>query len=311
MILIGLLYLIFSAMTFINSKLMLTNPYPFFVGMLRAVCSGIFLLSYSWFKYKKELIHFSLPKTGWKDLIAFSILVHGFAMCGFSYGIQYTDPIKICFMFATCPFVTMILEYFLHAETLTPKKIVGLAIGLLGLIPVLLDVNHGAYKDIPFHLEVLGALVTFASIVFFAYGWIVMKRFLKMFQNHSIEIVNGIAMLLGGCVSFLLLLIFTQGSSFTMTFTEEFPVLIVAFVVSSLITYMIYPYLLKTYSATFIAFAGFLEPAFALLFGMVFMGNKLTALSCLSLIILFIGLYIFYKEETRTHGGNIKNNPDL
>lgn len=311
MILIGLLYLIFSAMTFINSKLMLTNPYPFFVGMLRAACSGGFLLLYSWIRYKNVFKTFSLSRQGWTDLIVFGILVHGFVMCGFSYGIQYTDPIKICFMFAMCPFVTMILEYFFHADTLTSKKIMGLGIGLLGLVPVLLDANHGVYQNIPFHLEVLGAVVVFASIIFFAYGWIVMKRFLKMHPHHPIEVVNGIAMSLGGCVSFVLFLAFAKGSILSMTLTSEFPTLMTAFIVSSLMTYMIYPYLLKTYSATFIAFAGFLEPAFGLMYGVLWMGSRITALSCFSLVLLFIGLYVFYKEETRTHGGSIKNNPDL
>jgi len=311
MILIGLLYLIFSTMTFINSKLMLGNPYPFFVGMLRAVGSGLFLLFYCKLVYKKAFLNFSLPKSAWKDLIVFGVFVHGFCMCGFSYAMQYTDPIKLCFMFALSPFVTMMLEYFLNKEQLTIKKVIGLTVGFLGLIPVLLDASHGAYKEVPFHLELLGAFVTFLSILFFAYGWIVMKRFLKSFSDSSIEMVNGIAMLIGGIVSFLLFIISSKGHIFSLTLSDDFGWLALAFVVSSLITYMLYPYLLKTYSATFMSFAGFLEPVFGLFIGVVFFGSQLTRLSLVSLAVLFLGLYIYYVEEMRIHHDKMKKNPNL
>lgn len=289
-------------MTFINSKLMLTNPYPFFVGMLRAACSGCFLMIYSWMRHKEVFKTFSLSRQGWNDLIVFGVLVHGFVMCGISYGLQYTDPIKICFMFAMCPFVTMTLEYFSRKDSLTPKKIIGLMIGLFGLIPVLLEANHGEYKNVPAYLEVWGTVVIFVSIVFFSYGWIVIKRFLKTYPDYPIELVNGIAMSVGGLVSFVLFLIFAQGNIFSMHLTQDFSLLATAFIVSSLLTYMIYPYLLKSFTATFIAFAGFLEPAFGLLYGVLFLGNSVTKLSCFSLALLFIGLYIFYKEETKGNG---------
>jgi len=301
MILVSVLYLIFSLTTFVNSKLLLTNPYPFFIATLRATISGLLLLGYSLLMKKKSFKNFSLPKQGWIDIIIFGSLVHGFVMCCFSYAIQYTDPIKMCFLFAMTPFITVLLEYALGTDALTFKKLIGLLIGLLGLIPILLDANPGLYKNIPFHLELFGIAIIFVSTFFFAYGWIVMKRFLANYPHHPMEIVNGIAMLFGGCFSFLLFLCLSKENKFPIMLTTEFPWLMSAFIVSGLVTYMIYPYLLKRYSVTFIAFAGFLEPVFGLLYGLVFMQHKITLLPCLAIIILCLGLYIFYKEETKTH----------
>lgn len=301
MILIAVLYAVFAAMTFINSKLMLTNPYPFFVGMLRALGSAVFLFGYALLFNSKALKKFSLPLYGWKDLLIFGALVHGIVMCAFSYSVQYIDPVKVCFIIATCPFITAILQYFLDGETLTLKKIIGLIIGFCGLMPILLAVEHGAYADIPEHLERLGSIICFVAVVFFAYGWIVMKRFLKNFADHPIEIVNGFAMLVGGCISFLLFVVFNKFDMLAMHFTAEFPILMTAFVVSSLLTYMIYAYLLKEYSATFIAFAGFLEPVFGMLYGAAYTGHQITYISIGALFVLFLGLYLFYREELRTH----------
>lgn len=311
MILIIVLYLVFSAMTFINSKLMLGNPYPFFVGMLRAWFSAVFLLGYSWLIHKKFLQKFSLSKSGWRDLIIFGVLVHGFVMCGFSFGAQYTDPVKICFIFALCPFITAILQYFLHQERLTPKKIAGLCLGFIGLIPIMLDMNHGAYKALPLHLEVLGVVVIFVSTAFFAYGWIVMKRFLKHHSHYPIELINGISMTIGGAVSCLLFVIDSRGALFSISLTNDFPVWMFAFAAFSLLTYMLYPHLLKSYSATFIAFAGFLEPVFGMMYGILFWGGTLTFLSALSLVILFCGLYIFYRAELEQNRKNGITVPSL
>lgn len=309
MFLIAVLYAVFAAMTFINSKLMLSNPYPFFVGMLRALGSSVFLLAYSLIFHRKELFSFSIPASSWRDLLVFGVLVHGLVMSGFSYAVQYTDPVKVCFIIATCPFITAILQYLFYKETLTTKKIIGLLIGFCGLIPVLFASDHGAYKNVPEHLETLGSVICFIAIIFFAYGWIAMKRFLNR-HSEPIAIVNGIAMLVGSGVSIVLFLIANNFSFPHLTFTPDFSVLVTAFVASSLMTYVIYAYLLKTFSATFIAFAGFLEPVFGLVYGVLFMGHRLTVSSVGGLVILFIGLYLFYREEIKTHTCDLKTDPN-
>lgn len=299
MVLIAILYAVFAAMAFINSKLMLTNPYPFFVGMLRALGSSVLLLSYGLIFHRQALRKFRLPFHGWKDLILFGVFVHGFAMCGYSYALQYMDPVKFCFILALNPFVTAILQYFIHGEMLTHKKIIGLSLGFLGLVPILLAADHGEFSNIPQDLEILGTVTCLVSTILFSYGWIVMKRYLKEF-THPIEIANAIAMFVGGCVSAMF---FTLAQYYNLTanvmLTPEFPKYMVAFVIFSLATYLLYAYLLDTFSPTFIAFAGFLEPVFGLAFGVIFLGHPITIMELVALGILFVGLNIFYREELR------------
>ncbi len=309
-VLIAVLYAIFAAMTFINSKLMLANPYPFFVGMMRAFGSAVLLLGYGWVFHRLILKRFTLPIHGWRKLIVFGACVHGLAMSGFSYSVQYTDPVKVCFIIAMCPFITAILQYFLNNEVLSVKKVIGLIVGFCGLVPILLASEHGAYADVAHHLEVLGGVVCFFATIAFAYGWIEMKKFLNEFSSYPIEIVNGIAMFVGGCVSLPLFLVFHKFALSGIDFSVDFPFLMTAFVVSSLLTYLIYAYLLKTFSATFIAFAGFLEPVFGLIYGVAFMGHPLTFGAVGALFVVFVGLYIFYKEEIRTHKCDVKTDPN-
>ncbi|HSW75972.1 MAG TPA: DMT family transporter [Candidatus Saccharimonadales bacterium] len=300
MILIILLYAVFSAMTFINSALMAENPYPFFVGMLRALGSSIILLSYSWIFFRNETKNFTLSKRGWKLLLTYGILIHAFVMCGFSYSVQYADPVSICFIVASGPFLTAIIQYFTKEEFLTHKKMIGLVVGFLGLLPILMISQHTDAIGLKNPgLVWWGNLVAFLSMIVFCYGWIVLKQFLKEF-SQPIQLINGIAMLFGGLVSAIFVIMAHGYDLFSLKFSSDFPMLMMAFLLSSLFTYMLYVYLLKRYSPTFISFAGFLEPAFGLLYAAVFMGYGITQEALIALAILFIGLYIFYLEELKT-----------
>jgi drug/metabolite transporter (DMT)-like permease len=67
--------------------------------------------------------------------------------------------------------------------------------------------------------------------------------------------------------------------------------------ISNIICHNIYGYLLKQYTATFIAFTGFLAPLFSALYGWAFLNERITWHFYASSFIVFIGLAIFYKEE--------------
>ena len=60
---------------------------------------------------------------------------------------------------------------------------------------------------------------------------------------------------------------------------------------------MLYGYLLKSYTTTFLSFAGFLSPLFGALYGWVFLSEKISWHFYLSCAIVFAGLYLFYQDE--------------
>ena len=113
MILVIILYAIFAAMTFINTSLMSSDPYPVLVGMLRAFGSGIIILSFVGIFSKQKIRDLKLSRRQWYLLMAYGILIHALGMCGFSYGAMYASPITICFLYASAPFLTAILLYFI------------------------------------------------------------------------------------------------------------------------------------------------------------------------------------------------------
>jgi len=68
-------------------------------------------------------------------------------------------------------------------------------------------------------------------------------------------------------------------------------------IISNIICYNLFGYLLKYFSATFMTFSGLMTPFFAAFWGHFFLNENITWHFFLSVIIFFIGLLIFYMEE--------------
>jgi drug/metabolite transporter (DMT)-like permease len=71
-------------------------------------------------------------------------------------------------------------------------------------------------------------------------------------------------------------------------------------IISSLICYNLYGYLLRKYTATFMSFAGSTTPLFTALFGWLFLNESVTWSFFASAAIVFSGLLIFNQEELKS-----------
>jgi drug/metabolite transporter (DMT)-like permease len=296
MILVIILYAVFAAMTFINTSLMAFDPYPVLVGMIRAFASGFIILSFVKLFSKQKITDLKLSSQQWYLLMAYGVLIHALAMCGFSYGSMYASPITICFLYASAPFLTAILLYLHSGTVLSHAKILGLLVGLMGLISILwknttADLGVDVTND-----QLLGNIIVLISMIFFCWGWILFKKLIQS-SSYSVQMLNGIAMVIGGVLSLIFVMMVYGSQVFEITFSENFVYLMTLFLLSSLLTYSLYAYLLQNFSPTFISFAGFLEPAFALLYGVLWFGYTIRIVDVVSFIILFLGLYIFYRQE--------------
>ena len=149
-----------------------------------------------------------------------------------------------------------------------------------------------------------------------AYGWIIMKQLVTK-QGYEPGMVNGIGML-GGEFLALITAMTWEGSQplALMSYPQDriglwlmaylgswTPVamgagcLIALIIIANFIGYNLYGYLLKTYSATLLSFAGFVTPFFAVIFGWVFLFEVPTVPFFLSLGLTISSLYLFYRDE--------------
>lgn len=291
--LIIFMYALFSS-SFSVGKILLTYASPILLVGLRMIPAGVILIGYQLARHHK------LPKFNKNELILYAqIIILGiYAAYIFRFwGLKYLASSKTALLFNASPFFTALYSYVFFHEKMTHKQWFGLIIGFLGLIPILMTTSITEQKIGEFLYISWPEIAILIAVSLHSYGWIVVRQLVKN-KDHSPAIVNGITFLFGGLLALV-----------TAPFLEDLkPIDNVApfigwlsyvIIVSNIICYNLYGYLMKHYTATFISFAGFIVPIFAGLYGWGFLHEKITWHFYLSCFIVFIGLYLFYQDELK------------
>lgn len=293
-----LVLLLFSyaliAISFTLAKAVLTYSAPIFFVGVRMVISGLILLGYCVWRNPGMLV---IKKKDYANF-ALIVLMHVYLTYIFDLvALQYMSSFKGAFIYNLSPFITVLFSYLYFNEVMTPKKWLGLLIGFAGFLPELIAQSPGEPTAGIGFLS-WAELMMIGSVVTGVIGWIVMRQLVK--DDYSPMAINGIGMFVGGVLSFITSGIFETWDPFPVT--EWWPFLKITFaiiIVANLVYYNLYGYLLRTYTATFMSFAGFLCPLFAAAFGWYFLDEQVSGTFFFSLLVVVIGLTIFYQEELR------------
>lgn len=310
MFLVILLYMLMaSTFTFAKAALFYAPPI-LFIGV-RMTLAGIMLLSYLWFRSPS---HLRIERMHW-HLIAQIILFHIYGAYILEFvGLRFVSSSKACLLYNLTPFITAFFSYLAFGTRLTSKQQIGLCIGFLGFIPMLFsasaqEMNSGSLLGIS-----TGELLIIGSVCCAVQGWMVMKQLVR--SGYSPFAINGIGMLVGGLLAFITSLLvegtphlvqqqgeltfplhtwLAQYSTSPLFMCTVYTILLI--IIANIIGYNLYGYLLRTYSATFMSFAGFTAPLWAVVYGWLLLGETVTVWFFVSLSIVFYALYLFYQDE--------------
>ncbi len=313
MFLVLLQYLLLAS-TFTLGKAVVQYVAPIFFISVRMLLGGSLLLGYIYLFNRKSWQFSAKDIVPYAKLTLFHIYIA--FLCEF-WALQYVSSAKTCLLYNLSPFVTALFSYYLFAERLNGKKWLGLFIGMFGFLPIL-------YAQAPQEGLVgqlwgisLPEFALLVSVCSSAYAWLLIKKLIQS-RGYSVLMLNGIAMTSGGILAFITSLLVegkphiaccgapddALGHYLAQLFgTQEigfflFMIYLIALIIiANLICYNIYGYLLRYYSATFLAFAGFTTPLFTALWGYILLSETIGWHFFASLGITFVGLYIFYKQE--------------
>jgi drug/metabolite transporter (DMT)-like permease len=285
------------ALGFPFGKLILSYGKPFFLTGLRLLLSGGGMLVWYGIQ-KRSLVHIKK-----QDVLTFLNL--GFWGMGVSLGVglwalSYVSSIKASFCYNLTPFITAFFSYLYFAEVITFKKWLGLLVGFVGMVPHLISGNgqQGTLMAIPFIPE----FALFVAVVSNAYNIVATRRLVLC--EYPPLIINGISMVIGGICSLGASWLFESGTRIIIM--KQSLVLFAVPVLASAAGYILYSYLLRYYTATFLSFTSFMTPLFVALCGWLFLHEQLSWLFLFSVIMVVAGLFIFHYEEL--HQGYKKNN---
>lgn len=295
MFLVFFLYALFASV-FTLEKFGLAYSPPLFLVGSQMFLAGVIMLSYQYTFDRKE---FQFKASSFWLIIRLAIF-NIYLNNAFEFlALQYLDSFKICFFYSLSPFVAALFSYFIFAESLSWKKWLGLAIGFVGILPILMDKSG---EETPswslFNMSWQEGIMLLAAVSS-VYGWILLRQMVKL--GYAPVMANGLGMIIGGVIALI--------NSYLMENWDPIPVTnylaflqctLLLILVSNLICYNLYGYLLKKFSATFMSFAGFLTPLFTAFYGWVFLGEIITWPFFLSAFIVFLGLLLFSHEELRS-----------
>lgn len=286
------------ASIFPYNKLLLTFSSPLFLTGSRMTIAGILLLAYlflwkqsSFLANRKKFILISLLAI--IGIYATNVLE--------TWGLQYLPAAKTCFIYSLSPFFTAILSYIHDKEKITVKKCLGLLIGFLGFFPVLFMQSNGETGYSRFNLFAIPELSIIGATLCSVYGWILLRRIVKDGSTSPL-FANGMSMVIGGILGLVHSAVFDSWTPIpvaTGKLSTFIPGILGVIIVSNIICYNLYGYMLKRFTATFISFAGLLSPIFSSIISWIVLGEALNPILFISTFVIAFGLWIIYREELR------------
>lgn len=269
---------------------------PFFCIGFRMTLAGILLLGYQYLRARGKL-HINRADI---RLFVQAMFFHIYLayVAEFS-AFQEVSGAKVALIYNMTPFLTALVAYLVLKEKMSMRKWVGLIIGFAGFTPTLLSHVPTEVASGQLFFLSYAEIKILISAISSAYGWILVKQLVRE-RKYSTITVNGVAMLGGGIFALISSIFFEGWCPVPVTAWGPFFTQVLALIIlANLISYNIFGSLMRVYSATFIAFVGFSTPLFAALYDFFFFGQKVPMSFFLTIMLVFIGLYIFYQAELR------------
>jgi drug/metabolite transporter (DMT)-like permease len=301
MYLVILLYVLFASL-FTLQKDTLSYCEPFFLVGSRMLFAGLILLGYVMLRHKPKLMKIKPEHIKGILLLAISniYLTNIFEI----WAIQHMVSSKACLIYSLSPFVAALVAFVILKERMSRKKLLGMFIGFLGLLPIIFTQTQDELSTGTFIVFTLAELSLVGAVFCSVYGWIQLKKVMNDYEYTPL-VANALSMSIGGLLA--LIHSYYAGENWApIPVTSMQPYIINTLfmcLISNLICYNLYGYLLKRFTATFMSFAGLVTPIFASLFGFLFLQEVVTWHFYVSIVLFSLGLMIFYREEISQEKG--------
>jgi drug/metabolite transporter (DMT)-like permease len=287
-------FYVLMAGVFTVGKQVVLYAHPFFISALRLPTAGFIFLMYARYSQKHKW-YITRPIA---MLIASYSIAIVFMDSGRFYALQTLPAANTALITSFAPFAAALASYLFLKEKISSRKIMILAIGFFGMLPLFISNMHMPADTNYSHL-----LFAYSSAFFSMIGFVFSGLFIKILTkryNYSMFMAIGWGMLIGGAITFGLSLAFDPWNPMPfINASKAWPIIIYLFLTHNLIAYPLYGYLLEHYPLTLVVFAQLLTPLFTAILRLVAFGETISLPFMVSFAILSGSLYLFYKEEEK------------
>ncbi|KKQ48834.1 MAG: hypothetical protein US69_C0013G0011 [candidate division TM6 bacterium GW2011_GWF2_38_10] len=291
MIQILLLHLVYGA-TFTISKILLQYSQPIFVIGLRMCLAGVLLTAIASLLKKNNVTYDKYTIFCLLQIAVFSI----FLPYSLRYwSLKYLSVAKTAFIYNLSPFISCGFAYLFLKERVTFKKMVGMMIGFVSIIPMLITADPTESSKFLWMGVSVAEITMLISVTSFCYGWIVMKK-LQTHQPLFPFALNGRVMFFGGLLSLGSACV--AGEACTIASPSIFfSWLFLIILMTNVFCFTLYARLLRVYSATLISLGSLIAPLSASITGWLYFGEALSMNMVYAAGLIIIGFLVFYYDE--------------
>jgi drug/metabolite transporter (DMT)-like permease len=253
---------------------------PILLVNLRLLLAGALFLPF--LLRKKYLAHF---KSHFPGILILSIFSNAFPFTMFSYASLGATSNMLGILNGTTAFMTMVVAYFWLKESISLKQMFGIILGFLGIL-VLVNPANGSATLGASGFALVGALsYSFSGV------------YIQKYQlNANKFVLIGWAMLFGG-------LLLTPLSFFNLPAqipdNNAIAALMWLGIVSTGIAYLGYIRLIEQIGAVRTSTVTYLLPVFSIIWGSIFLQEKITWIIFGGFIFVMIGMYFANNKNTK------------
>ena len=305
-------------------KSTMTQTTPFFLATVRLLPAGALILAVG------LLMGRSQPR-GWRNwlwILAFAV-VDAACFQGFlAQGLARTDAGLGSVMIDSQPLAVAVMAHWLFGEYIGPIGVLGLILGIVGISCLGLPqawilqgwdvISHPLAMDFsPFGTELfthdIGTTLQILVQALFSNGqWLMLLAALSMavgtilsrfvFRDADPVMATGWHMVLGG-LPLMALSGFTEQSQWEHLTVLDWSALAYSTIFGSAIAYGLFFYFAARGNLTSLSALTFLTPVFALLFGNLFLAERLNFVQEIGVLITLISIYFINQREVLLQRG--------
>jgi drug/metabolite transporter (DMT)-like permease len=286
------MYALFAA-TFPIQQHALRFTTPLLMTSVRMFLAGGILLIASLLWHKQRWP----SRRDWQQFVILSFFYIYLSFIPELWAQQYLTPLTTNLMYSTTPLIALILEWFLLKQSFTSLRIMAITLGFIGMIPLFcIDNVQDVLAISPFPF--LPEAVLMVGVISTCYAWFLVRKINE--EGYGLLFINGIAMLIGGCMC-LITVFAIEGLKPSLLILPQTCMLCIAALIlfSNILGYLLYGFLLRIYSVSFLSFAGFLSPIFGAFYAWTLGLERLSWHHLFAFICITIGLGLLYHEEQR------------
>jgi len=289
----ALLYVLWGS-TYLAMRVIVRDMPPYVAGAVRYLVAGPLMLGALALMGRK----ISLSLQDLRRLLVISILLLSMGNIGVLWGEEYVSSGLASLIVALVPIWVVIIEaWFFRAGRMTPKGLLGLALGIVGLLVLLWPrIASGSHLG---RLELLGSAILAGASFFWALGSVFSHRY-----NLSVDVFVSAAwqMTLAGLVNAVIALIFGQFQKTHWT-THALSAIAYLVVFGSWLGYSAYIYLLEHVPTPKVATYAYVNPIVAVFLGWLILREQVD-------LFMLLGTAIIIASVALVNTSKLKQQPN-